>query len=63
MLRLVARYADWWDIGRVTPDEYRTYVTNMEQACVEVGRDPSTLHRICWFGLCSCARTEEQAIA
>jgi alkanesulfonate monooxygenase SsuD/methylene tetrahydromethanopterin reductase-like flavin-dependent oxidoreductase (luciferase family) len=63
MLRLVARYADWWNIGRVTPDAYRTHVTNMEQACIEVGRDPSTLHRSCWFGLYSCARTEEQAIA
>lgn len=63
MLRLVARYADWWDIGRVTPDEYRTYATAMEQACYEVGRDPATLRRSCWFELCSCATTEEKAIA
>ncbi len=62
MLRLAARYADWWDIGRVTPEEYRKYVKNMEQACAEVGRDPLTLGRSCWFELCSCAATEERAI-
>lgn len=63
MLRLVARYADWWDVSRLTPEEYRACVSSIEQACVEVGRDPLTLHRSFWFGLCSCARTEEQAIA
>jgi alkanesulfonate monooxygenase SsuD/methylene tetrahydromethanopterin reductase-like flavin-dependent oxidoreductase (luciferase family) len=62
MLRLVARYADWWDVSLLTPEEYRACVSSIEQACVEVGRDPSTLRRSFWFGLCSCARTEEQAI-
>lgn len=62
MLRIAARYADWWDIGRVSVEEYKEYVSAMEQACRLEKRDPATLKRSCWFELCACAPTREEAI-
>ncbi|HUS14167.1 MAG TPA: LLM class flavin-dependent oxidoreductase [Chloroflexia bacterium] len=63
MLQVTAQYADWWDIGRETPESYAGYVDLMDAACQAVGRDPATLRRSIWFSLCACARTEEEAIA
>jgi alkanesulfonate monooxygenase SsuD/methylene tetrahydromethanopterin reductase-like flavin-dependent oxidoreductase (luciferase family) len=61
MLRITARYADWWNIGNVSLEEYRMYAADMAHACHEVGRDPATLKRSCWFDVCACAPTEEAA--
>ena len=47
-LRLVARYADewnWWISERDGEPRLRELVAEMERACEEVGRDPSTLRR------------------
>ena len=44
MMRIVARYADTWNtVGTV--EENRPKLANLEAACAEVGRDPSTLRR------------------
>jgi alkanesulfonate monooxygenase SsuD/methylene tetrahydromethanopterin reductase-like flavin-dependent oxidoreductase (luciferase family) len=59
MLRLVARYADWWNVSGTPLESYRELVSQCEQACAEVGRDPATLRRT-WFGGCLCAPTEEK---
>lgn len=48
MLRLAARYADgwnWWTSGRPDLDRLAPIVAELERACDEVGRDPSTLRR------------------
>jgi alkanesulfonate monooxygenase SsuD/methylene tetrahydromethanopterin reductase-like flavin-dependent oxidoreductase (luciferase family) len=58
ILRLIARYADWWNVSGVGIDNYRLFVQECERACEEVGRDPKTLRRT-WFGGCLCAATEE----
>lgn len=60
MLRLVARYADWWNVSATALNQYRELVPQCEQACAEVGRDPSTLRRT-WFGSCVCAPSEKEA--
>jgi alkanesulfonate monooxygenase SsuD/methylene tetrahydromethanopterin reductase-like flavin-dependent oxidoreductase (luciferase family) len=46
MLRLTARYADWWNIDwRNRPEQIPPYQASVDAACAEVGRDPSTLVR------------------
>lgn len=48
MLRLVARHADgwnWWSGGAPDLEPLRPIVAELERACEEVGRDPSTLRR------------------
>lgn len=59
MLRLTAKYADWWNVSSTTIDTYYTYVREFERACEEVGRDPSTVRRS-WGGGCVCAPTERE---
>jgi len=59
MLRLTARYADWWSVSWTGIDEYRKIVRACERACAEVGRDPATLRRT-WYGGCVCAPTEAE---
>lgn len=46
MLRLTARYADWWNIDwRNRPEQLPPYLASVDAACAEVGRDPATLVR------------------
>jgi alkanesulfonate monooxygenase SsuD/methylene tetrahydromethanopterin reductase-like flavin-dependent oxidoreductase (luciferase family) len=49
MLRLVARYADcwnWWTLDhRSATDGLRPIIEDLDRACREVGRDPTTLGR------------------
>lgn len=48
MLRLAARYADgwnWWTSGKPDLDRLASIIAELERACDEVGRDPSTLRR------------------
>ncbi len=56
MLRLIARYADWWSVSWVGIDDYRKQAKECERACDEVQRDPATLRRT-WLGACVCAPT------
>jgi alkanesulfonate monooxygenase SsuD/methylene tetrahydromethanopterin reductase-like flavin-dependent oxidoreductase (luciferase family) len=59
MLRLIAKYADWWNVSWTSIEDYRKQVTECERACAEVQRDPTTLRRT-WFGGCLCAPTEAE---
>jgi alkanesulfonate monooxygenase SsuD/methylene tetrahydromethanopterin reductase-like flavin-dependent oxidoreductase (luciferase family) len=60
MLRLTAKYANWWNVSSTGIDEYRRMAAEFERACAEVGRDPSTVRRT-WGGGCICAPTQAQA--
>jgi alkanesulfonate monooxygenase SsuD/methylene tetrahydromethanopterin reductase-like flavin-dependent oxidoreductase (luciferase family) len=60
MLRLTARYADWWNVSSTSVQAYRRMVGSFEQACAEVGRDPATVRRS-WGGGCACAPTQAEA--
>src|SRR5688572_4894614 len=62
MLRLTARHADWWDVSSTGIADYRRMAEEFGQACVEVGRDPSTVRRS-WSGGCACAPTQDEAEA
>lgn len=62
MLRLTAKYADWWDVSSAGVNSYRALLEEFERACDEVGRDPSTVKRS-WSGGCVCAPTQEEAEA
>jgi alkanesulfonate monooxygenase SsuD/methylene tetrahydromethanopterin reductase-like flavin-dependent oxidoreductase (luciferase family) len=59
MLRLIARYADWWNVSWCSIEKYRQFVAECERACDEVGRDPATLRRT-WFGGCICVENEAE---
>ena len=60
MLRLTAKYADWWDMSSPSITIYREKVEEFERACAEVGRDPSMVRRS-WSGGCACAPTQAEA--
>ncbi|QBD81118.1 LLM class flavin-dependent oxidoreductase [Ktedonosporobacter rubrisoli] len=60
MLRLIARYADWWNTGIDSLEKVRTRIEMLDAACEELGRDPKTLRRTAMVR-CLCAPTEQQA--
>jgi alkanesulfonate monooxygenase SsuD/methylene tetrahydromethanopterin reductase-like flavin-dependent oxidoreductase (luciferase family) len=62
MLRLTAKYADWWNVSSTGAESYRRMAEECERACAEVGRDPTTLRRT-WGGGCVCAPTQAEAEA
>lgn len=62
MLRLTATYADWWNVSSTSPARYRPMAQTFNQACQELGRDPTAVQRS-WIGGCACAPSEEEAIA
>src|SRR5215469_3579171 len=43
ILRLVARYADWWNYNSSTVEEYAHKLNILQQHCEEVGRDPAEI--------------------
>jgi F420-dependent oxidoreductase-like protein len=44
-LRLVAEYADEWNITPTTPDDYNRKVEVLEGHCRDIGRDPAEIQR------------------
>jgi alkanesulfonate monooxygenase SsuD/methylene tetrahydromethanopterin reductase-like flavin-dependent oxidoreductase (luciferase family) len=42
-LRVVARYADWWNADYYTPSEYGRKLDILRQYCTAIGRDPDTI--------------------
>jgi probable F420-dependent oxidoreductase len=46
MLRITARYADWWNGGWPSyADRVPPLLASLDEACAEVGRDPATIVR------------------
>ena len=62
MLRLTAKYADWWNVSSTGVEGYRRMAEACERACADVGRDGATLRRT-WGGGCICASTQAEAAA
>jgi alkanesulfonate monooxygenase SsuD/methylene tetrahydromethanopterin reductase-like flavin-dependent oxidoreductase (luciferase family) len=62
MLRLTAKYADWWNVSSTGIEGYRRMAEECERACADVGRDGATLRRT-WGGGCICASTHGEAEA
>jgi alkanesulfonate monooxygenase SsuD/methylene tetrahydromethanopterin reductase-like flavin-dependent oxidoreductase (luciferase family) len=60
MLRVTARHADWWNVSSTGPAAYRRMAAELERACAELGRDPTTIRRT-WCGGCACAPTQAEA--
>jgi alkanesulfonate monooxygenase SsuD/methylene tetrahydromethanopterin reductase-like flavin-dependent oxidoreductase (luciferase family) len=60
MLRLVARYADGWNIAWSKPEKYQEKLQIFGQACQQEGRDARQVQRS-WFGRCVCVTTDEEA--
>lgn len=42
-MRVAAKYADWWNVGFRTPEEYAHKIEVLHNHCAKVGRDSSTL--------------------
>ena len=64
MLRLVARYADswnWWTLDHHTAKEnLQPIIEELERACDEVGRDPTTLRRcLDFYTIAPLSRVDE----
>jgi len=59
MMRLAARYADWWNTGIDTLDKAKELLKALDAACEKEGRDPKTLRRTAMVG-CYCAPTEQK---
>ena len=62
MLRLTAKYADWWNASSSCLRRYQRMSVELERACTEVGRDPASVRRT-WSGGIAIARTQKQAEA
>jgi alkanesulfonate monooxygenase SsuD/methylene tetrahydromethanopterin reductase-like flavin-dependent oxidoreductase (luciferase family) len=60
MLRLAARYADWWNASSTGIDEYRRLSAELDRTCRALNRDPTSLRRT-WAGGCACAPTAAAA--
>ncbi len=59
MLRLVARYADWWNTGVESMEQAKERLNALDAACEAVGRDPKTVRRTAMIG-CYCAPNEQK---
>jgi len=52
-IRLVARYADVWNTGAAEIDKGTEVITRLDEACGDIGRDPSEVRRsiqLSWDG-------------
>jgi alkanesulfonate monooxygenase SsuD/methylene tetrahydromethanopterin reductase-like flavin-dependent oxidoreductase (luciferase family) len=62
MLRVVAQYADWWNLVGVSPETYAHKIQVLHRHCADVGRDPADIRKT-WMGVVSLAPTRQQAEA
>lgn len=59
MMRIAARYADWWNTGIDDLKKAKGLLKALDIACEEEGRDPKTLRRTAMVS-CYCAPTEQK---
>ncbi len=59
-LRIVAEYADWWNIPGVSPAEYARKLDVLAGHCADIGRDPNEIRKT-WAGVVSIAATRQRA--
>ena len=60
-LRVVARFADWWNLPNVTVSEYERKVRILREHCRRIGREPKEIRKT-WSGLIAIAEEEEEAM-
>ena len=60
MIRLCARYADWWNGIGSDVENYKKLLPALDTACEEIGRDPASLKRTVVLGDIYCAPTEKE---
>jgi alkanesulfonate monooxygenase SsuD/methylene tetrahydromethanopterin reductase-like flavin-dependent oxidoreductase (luciferase family) len=61
VLRLAARYADWYNAPDKSLTAYAALVETLRQQCAAVGRDFASIRKT-WFGRIVVAHTEEAAV-
>jgi alkanesulfonate monooxygenase SsuD/methylene tetrahydromethanopterin reductase-like flavin-dependent oxidoreductase (luciferase family) len=61
-LRIVAQYADWWNLPGASPIEFAQKIKILERHCAEVGRSADDIRKT-WMGTVSIAPTRQQAEA
>ncbi|HEY3994011.1 MAG TPA: LLM class flavin-dependent oxidoreductase [Ktedonobacteraceae bacterium] len=60
MIRLCARYADWWNGIGSDVEKQKELLSALDKACEEIGRDPVSLKRTLVLGEIYCAPTEKE---
>ena len=63
MIRLCARYADWWNGLGSDVEKQKELLSALDKACEEIGRDPASLKRTLVLGEIYCAPTEKEVQA
>jgi alkanesulfonate monooxygenase SsuD/methylene tetrahydromethanopterin reductase-like flavin-dependent oxidoreductase (luciferase family) len=59
MMRITARYADWWNASIENLDKAKEQMKALDAACEAIGRDPKTVRRTGMI-TCYCAPTESK---
>lgn len=62
MLKIVARYADWWNASDANIALYTEKLNILKRHCADIGRDPNSI-RWTWFGRLAVGKTEAEAVA
>jgi F420-dependent oxidoreductase-like protein len=58
-LKIVAQYADEWNVTGITPQQYEAKQEILERFCVGAGRDPMSIRRS-WMGPYLIGRNQEE---
>jgi alkanesulfonate monooxygenase SsuD/methylene tetrahydromethanopterin reductase-like flavin-dependent oxidoreductase (luciferase family) len=58
-LRVVAKHADWWNLGFSPIERYRQKLAVLRDHCAKVGRDPSTL-TLTYYAMLNVVRDASQ---
>lgn len=61
LLRVVARFAEWWNLANVTVDEYRRKIDVLKAHCEAVSRNPNEIKRTLG-GHVAIAKDESEAL-
>ncbi len=61
ILKLVARYADWWNYNSCTAEEYARKLAILKKYCATLGRDPTEI-RLTYLATVSVAEDPSQVV-
>lgn len=62
MLRIVAKYADWWNLSDSDLPGYLDRLSVLRQHCEDLNRDPNTI-RLTWFGRVVTGKNQQEIAA
>ena len=60
-LLIAARYADWWNVDYVRPEEFRRKLGILQSHCAAIGRDPDSIVPS-YFGLVSLSNDPDKVL-